>query len=405
MPQTERRAIVMGVTGSHAFAAGAVLAGLGRHVPGLADDLVLFHDGLTAAQMDAFRRMHGRVTFLPFGMADLCARLGMAADDPALRRVLAKVHPMALAKLDMPRLLATHDRCVWLDADMLVCGDWRGIWDFGALAWRPLPEGAMGRRADVFRALPDLAPVHPVPLPNGGVVGLSRQVPPDTGPALWALARRLLRETRAVTLDELALHLFAATRGVAVTPLPLALNHPVDRAGVRDAVLVHAIGPHKFWNAAPLRQMWPAWRAHQADWVAAGGEAYAGPVTLADVHPEDPGEAMRAIGHRAAWLAFHESLRPELPKGLQVDPRLDGGQMRLTFAGLPPAQHIRLAMSPNPRRIVLDLRLPGPEAEAALAALRHAAGDLRPERGHALSLPRERLAQALRAVAAAVLAG
>jgi hypothetical protein len=300
-------------------------------------------------------------------------------------------------------LLETHDRLVWLDADMLVRGDWRGVWDFGALAWRPLPDGAMERRADVFRALPDLAPVHQVPLPNGGVVGLSRDVPPGTGPALWAMARRLVLDTRAVTLDELALYLFAATRGVAVTRLPMALNHPVDRAGVRDAAVVHAIGPHKFWNAAPLRQMWPEWLAHQADWVAAGGEAFAGPVALADVHPEDPGEAMQAIRTRAEWLLFHDALRPDLPAGLQVDPRLDGRKMRLTFAGLPVAQHIRLAMSPNPRRVVLDLRLAGPQAGAALAALRRAVSDLRPDRGTALSLPRDMLPQALLAVTAAVL--
>lgn len=395
----------MGVTGSHAFAAGAVLAGLKRHDPGFAGDVVLFQDGLSPAQMDSFRRMHGRVTFLPFGVADLCRRLDLAADEPALQRVLSLISPMAFAKLDMPRLLESHDRLVWLDADILVRGDWSGVWSFGPLAWRPLPDGAAGRRADVFRALPDLVPAGQVPLPNGGVVGMARGLPPGAGADLWALARRLVCETRAVSVDELALYLFAATRGVGVTRLPWALNHPADRAGVREAAVVHAIGPHKFWNAAPLRQLWPEWQAHQAAWVAAGGDPYAGAVGLADVHPEDPGEAMLAVRTRADWLQFHDELRPDLPMGLQVDPRLDGRQMRLTFAGLPAAQHLRLAMSPNPRRVVLDLRLTGPLAGTALAALQSAVADLRPDKGKAMSLPREALALALMTVTSAVLLG
>lgn len=394
----------MGVTGSHAFAAGALLAGLRRHDPALGD-VVLFHDGVTAAQQAAFVRLHPAVRFVPFGAAEAAARLALPADHRGLAAVLARGSALMLAKLEMPALLDRYDRCIWLDADILVRGPWGGVWDFDALAWRPLPAGAAGRRAAALGRFPDLAQAAGVPMPNGGVVGVSRRLPPQAASDLWALARRLVVETDADTADELAYVLFAAARGVPVTRLPTVLNHPVNKAGAGAAVLLHAIGPHKFWNAAPLRQMWPDWQSDQAQWVAVGGDGYDGPVLLADVHPEDPGLVMQAVVHRAEWLALHDNLRDDLPMGLQVDPRLDRKYMRLTFAGLPASRHLRLTASPNPRRIVLDLRLGRTMVPEVLAVLQGTVADLRAEGEAVVSLPRAELPRALLAVTAAVLLG
>lgn len=403
--RTERRAVVMGVTGGLAFAAGALLAGLRQHDAGFSGDVLLFHDGVTAAQQAAFLRLYPAVRFVPFGAADVAARLGLPVDHPGLAAVLARGSALMLAKLEMPALLDRYDRCVWLDADILVRGPWGGVWDFGALAWRPLAEGAAGRRAATLARLADLPLAIAVPLPNGGVVGVSRRLPDGAAAGLWALARRLVAETEADTVDELAFWLFAASRGVPVTRLPMGLNHPVNKAGAGAATLVHAIGPHKFWNAAPLRQLWPDWQAHQAKWVAAGGDGYDGPLLLADVHPEDPGLVMQAAAHRADWLALYNGLRDDLPMGLQVDPRLDRKYMRLTFAGLPASRHLRLSATPNPRRILLDLRLERTVLPAVLAILRHEVADLRTEAEAVVSLPRTDLPRALLAVTAAVLPG
>lgn len=395
----------MGVTGSHAFAAGALLAGLLRHDPGFGGDVVLFHDGVTAAQQAAFRRMHPAVRFVPFGVAEAAARLGVPVDHRGLAAVLARGSALMLAKLEMPALLDRYDRCVWLDADILVRGPWGGVWNFDALAWRPLADGAAGRRATTLGLFPDLPQAAAVPLPNGGVVGVSRRLPAGAAAALWSLTRRLIEETEADTVDELAYYLFAASRDVPVTRLGMALNHPVNRAGAGGAVLLHAIGPHKFWNASPLRQLWPDWQADQARWVAAGGDGYGGPMLLADVHPEDPGLVMQAVAQRAEWLALYDEIQPDLPMGLQVDPRLDRKYMRLTFAGLPASRHLRLVISPNPRRIVLDLRLAKSLLPEALSVLQTTVADLRTEGEAAVSLPRQDLPRALLAVTALVLLG
>lgn len=390
----------MGVTGSHAFAAGALLTGLLRHDPGFDGDVVLFHDGLTGAQEAAFLTLCPRLRFRAFTADDVARRLDLPRDHPRLAGVLARGSAMMLAKLDLPDLLAETDRCLWLDADILVRGNWSAAWDFGPLAWRPLAGGALGRRDDALRALPDLPRDTGVPLPNGGVVGVSRGLPPGAARDLWALARRLIAGTRAETVDELALYAYAAARGIAVTRLPWALNHPVTRTGAAGAVLLHAIGPCKFWNATPLRQLWPEWQVHHAAWVAAGGDAWDGPVLMADVHPEDPGDLMQAVRHRALWTAFADRLLPDLPPGLHIDPRLDSRHLRLVLHGHPAARHLRLAMTPNPRRIAMELRLPGALRDAALRALRAGVPGLRG--GDVLTLPLDDLPAALRAVAAAV---
>jgi hypothetical protein len=391
----ERRAVVLGITGDLAFAAGALVAGLARHGLDPATTILIFHDCLDPAAEAAFRRLWARVAFRPYDRAHMLARLGLRGGAGRLGRVLERFSPLVLAKLELPDLLAEYDRCVWLDADMLVQGSPGGLWEFGAMAWRPLPGGALHRRKDVFQAL-GLSPGDEVlPMLNGGAVGMSRAMAAQGSDRLYALARDLLERTSSQTPDEMALYLLAVSGGVPVTLWPLALNHPVQAPGSRGAVLVHAIGPYKFWNATPLIQLYPEWAEHHAAWIEAGGAPFAGPVHLEAVHPLDPGEVMRRVARRADWLALHDRLRPDLPAGVQFGPRLDGDDVALTLAGRPDDQVIRLSRHANPRRIGIDIALP--ERSAALAALRLAVPDLR-EEGR-MSVAQADLARTLQAVA------
>ena len=385
---------MLGVTADLAFAAGSLIAGLIAHNPGLDADVVVFHDGLDAPSMAALRRLCPRVRFRLYGREEALARLGIAGDTPPqLADFLRRFSPMTVAKLELPELLADYDRCVWLDADMLVRGDVGGLWGFGPLAWRPLPEGAFARRDRVLAALSHLRRDPAVPLLNGGVIGVARGFA-ATSADLFAMARLLLERTDTNSPVEMAWYFVAATKRIPVTPLPLALNHPVSAPGVGDARLLHAIGPHKFWNASPLRHLFPEWQRHQDLWVAAGGAPYAGPVTLTDVHPLEPDALMRAVQHRADWLSFHDGLRPLLPAGLQVDPRLDRKALRLFLAGRPEADHLTLTRLPHPRRIALRLNLPPLEEATVRAALVSEVKGLR-ERDGALNLPLDRLQAAL----------
>jgi hypothetical protein len=398
------RAVVFGVTADHAFAAGALLASILAHDPGFDATVVIFHDGLAQDQEAAFLRLWSRCRFVPFGKAEVAARLTVPVDDPGVARYFDHLSPLVLAKLELPALLADFDQVVWMDADMLVRGPLDGVWDFDCLAWRPLPQGAFGRREKVLAQFQDRGLDPAVPLLNGGVIGVSRGFL-DRGASqagVHDILRELVVRSPQTQLAEMPWYLVAALNGLPVTRYPMGLNHPVAAAGAAGATIIHAIGSYKFWNATPLIQLYPDWFRHQATWVACGGRPYAGPVHLAETHPLEASEVLRAAEHRAFWLGVFDGLWSQLPDGLVVDLRHDRPALRLLLRGRPEAEHLRLVRVANARRIGLEAQLVPDLVDRVTEAIAAAVPGVRLEKGRMLSVPIPNLATALTAARAAV---
>ena len=283
-----KKAIVLGITADHAFAAGTALASILAHDAAFDADVVIFHDGLPRDQEAAFRTLWPRCLFRTFNRASVSAQLRVTGDHARMARFLAKYSPLVMAKLDLPDLLDAYTKVVWLDADIMVQGSLGPIWEFDCLAWRPLPKGAFARREAAIAAFSDRRLDPDVPLLNGGVIGVARGFIERGGSAaiIRDLAREFADRAPPFQFDEMPWYLAAASLGLPVTRLPLRFNHPVGSAGAEDAVVVHAIGAQKFWNAESLLRRFPDWSLHQARWVACGGKAYPGTVVFAD----DPGE-------------------------------------------------------------------------------------------------------------------
>ena len=398
------RAIIFGITTDHAFAAGTLLASILAQDPGFDADVVILHDGLPADQQAAFLRLWPRCRFRSFTLADVLERLGVDGDSAKLQPILARFSPLVFAKLEIPALLDDYVRVLWMDADILVRGPLTQAWDFDCIAWRTLPQGAFARRQKVFAAFPNLVRDLSVPLLNGGVIGVGRGFLKAGGSAgaLYAMARELLGQTNTTQVVELAWHLVAATIPLSVTALPLSLNHPITAPGVSDAVAIHAIGPHKFWNVTPLLHLYPDWRVHQATWVASGGTPYSGAITMTEVCPVDPWDVMRAAEMRAYWLKTFGALRAVLPRGMVVDLQHDPKGLRILLHGRPETQFLRLIRLPNARRIGLEAHLPAPLDVAVLVAVGQAVQGTRDEKGAMLSLPGMHIGAALTAADAAI---
>jgi hypothetical protein len=388
------RAVVFGVTAGYAFAAGTLLASILAQDPGFDATVVIFHDGLAKDQEAAFLRLWPRCRFLTFGKAEVAARLTVPVDDPGVARYFDHLSPLVLAKLELPGLLSDFDQVVWLDADMLV----------DCLAWRPLPQGAFGRREKVLAVFEDRSLDPAVPLLNGGVIGVSRGFLERGGSqaGVHDIVRDLVVRTPQTQLAEMPWYLVAALNGLPVTRYPMGLNHPVAAAGAAEATIIHAIGAYKFWNATPLIQLYRDWFGHQATWVASGGTPYAGPVQLAETHPLEASEVLRAAEHRAFWLGVFDGLWSELPNGVVVDLRHDRPTLRLLLRGRPEAEHLRLVRVANARRIGLEAQLSPDLADKVTEAVAGAVPGARLEKGRMLSIPIPNLAAALTAALAAI---
>ncbi|MGO4906830.1 glycosyltransferase [Pseudorhodobacter sp. W20_MBD10_FR17] len=355
----ERRAIVCAVTADHAFALAALIAGFRRHNPDYTGAFVVLHDGLTMKDQGQLRVLWPNIQFRPFGRDVLAQRFGANVD---LSTILQQVSPMIFAKFELPELLADCDKCLWLDVDMLVQGNLAEVWNFDVLAWRPLPQGAFARRAEVMESFADMRGDGRLPLLNGGVLGMGRGVKISTVD-LYAMAARLIMQTSTTSVDELAVYFLAASRGVPVHLLDQRFNHPVVAAGARAALVVHAIGPDKFWNAAPLQLAYPEWAQNLQQWQGAG---YAGPQRLADVQAATPDMALKAARNRAYWQQLYTDIRPDLPLCLQVDLQSDGKTLRFSHAS---TAQLHLTRQTNARRIGVELHFAeGESLGAALAA-------------------------------------
>ncbi|WP_323038424.1 hypothetical protein [Gemmobacter sp.] len=355
-----RQALVLGITADLDFAAGAFLAGFLRHNAGFAGDVVVLHDGLGAQAQQALSRLAPRLRLEPFGPARARARLMQAGlDRPRIRRALARRNPMILAKFEMFDWLDRYDSVVWCDADMLVQAPVGDLWGAGLLGWRGLADGALARRGATLRAVEHLLTVHDVPLPNGGVIvaGADLRHRGLGARDLYAMVAQLVRHTRAEALDELALFLLASHHRLAVTALDPGLNQSVAMPGAAQARILHAIGPDKFWNAAPLRQSCPQWQADHDLWVAAGGRPAPAPDRLTDVHPMAPDAALAAARNRAFWQEFWRDLGPALPDGLWPDLRPDLPYLRLHLTGQDRHLWAELTPTATPGRIRLAVGL------------------------------------------------
>ncbi len=329
------------------------MAGFRRHNPGFDGVFVVFHDGLGADQQEQLRALWPRIDFRLYTGAVLARRFGPDTDISA---ALALYSPMIFAKFEMPDLLASYEKCLWLDVDILIQGSLAPVWEFDALAWRPLPEGAFARRAEVMAAFADLRGDGSYPLLNGGVVGMGPGVLGVVSTAdLYAMAARLLAQTGAHSVDELALYFCAAATGVPLHRLDLRFNHPIAAPGGRAAVMLHAIGPDKFWNSAPVQLAYPEWALNLAAWQDEGGAGYGGPVRLAEVQPATPDLALKAARHADYWQGVYNGLRRGLSPRLTVDLQSNGPALRFFLRGLPDTMHLRLIRQANARRIAVEI--------------------------------------------------
>jgi hypothetical protein len=339
---------VCGISADHSFALAAMLVGLRRHNPGLACDLVVFHDGVLPDQQAHLRRLWPRVIFQPFNATSLAARFGAGVDLAAL---LAAYSPLILAKFEALDLLSAYHQCLWLDVDILVQADISAVWQFDTLAWRPLPDGAFARRAKPMAAFATLQRAG-YPLLNGGVIGMGQGLRGRlSAPDLYAMAARIIAQVGPHSVDELAFYFTAAGQDLPLHRLALGLNHPVTAPGGRDATILHAIGPDKFWNAAPLQLAYPEWAQN----AVLSGMAYSGPQRLGG--DATPDAALKSARNRCFWAETLDDLRGGLPAGLTPDLRGDGPTLRLHIKARPDTV-LCLTRLASPRKLGVDLTLP-----------------------------------------------
>lgn len=269
------RAVVLGITGAWAFAAGTVLLALRRHNPDLDADVIVFHDGrLTSNDADMLRKLGARpLPFMP-PPADLT--------DEALK----VFSPLVLAKFDCFSLLRDYASVVWLDADILLQDAIAELFSAGPLGLAPEdpdfmnPPGVNPARINLHGPVPGFD--GEAANLNSGVIVFRADLPSPENLRRACLDfvcahGRLLRYPDQAAFNFLA-QMLRRDDGWLVDVLPQRFNtHPRNPAAT-FAPVVHAFGAYKLWNDGLTAACFPEWQRDYARWTSMGGSPYAGPV-------------------------------------------------------------------------------------------------------------------------------
>ena len=253
--------LVMGGTSDYAFALGNVLIGLETFSSGLVDDVALFHNGISEHDQRCLRKIR-QCRFVEY-------------DPPALRRMadtvaVRRFSLLSFVPYEIFRLLDHAEYVLFLDADVVILRDIRGLLEYAA----PIGMKEGGYPLNVSLGPNSYGFRNNILGHSSGVI-IAHESLPYAGLAeqcydLTAKHRHSLRYPDQGIIN-LVLHL----NRIQVKTFPKTYN-----SGMADFVpgrhILHETLQFKFWSHGMLNLMSPEWEAYDRQWRALGGTPYKG---------------------------------------------------------------------------------------------------------------------------------
>ena len=269
------RAVVMGITGNWAFAAGTVLLALRRHNPALNADIIVFCDAALPAN-DARILQEMGAQLVPF------APLGAELTEEAL----SVFSPLSLAKFHCFDLLRHYESVVWLDSDILIQDSVDDLFACGPLGLAledpqfSDPPGAKPAQINLHGAVQGFD--GGADNLNSGIIVFRNDLP--QADALRHMCTDfvcrhgvLLRYPDQAAFNALA-QMLLRQQPQCVQLLPQHFNAHPRNPDAAFAPVVHAFGAYKLWNDGLTATCFPEWQRDYARWLRLGGSPYTGKV-------------------------------------------------------------------------------------------------------------------------------
>jgi hypothetical protein len=249
-------AVVMGITPDMAFAAANVLLGLKRFPPADVYDVVLYHGGVSARDLVLLSTLHP-CHFVRYRCPENIRR---SIPGHALRAFSDLVY----AKYECFELLNSYSRVIWLDTDLLIKGDTKGLLD------RSLGGAAFAREDKPlrFNFSSDIDGFDmDRPFFNAGVFVISDRVLGWENAKPWLMDATVRYAPQIVLGEQGILNLWLQHQGVEPSDLLPEYNVFRHRPGIEHARVIHAVGHHKPWMDFGDEK----WNEDYVLWLAMGG--------------------------------------------------------------------------------------------------------------------------------------
>jgi len=260
---TEKReiAIVFGITKNLTFALGNVILGLKKHSPNFADEIVVFHDGINDKDKEILN------SILPCRFIDYEFPIkDQSKFDPFF---FEQFSSMAYSRFECFSLFEEFEKVIWLDVDILIQKDISGLLEY--------TETGIGMLPGDFIKHNFKEPVKEFNMEKlgfwTGTIIITDEIKEYNRIADWCYEKLLEYAPKLYLPDQAIFNIMLEAFNLA----PMGINkkiycaHPVDKT-VKDAVIVHAYRPKKFWDCFRMKE----WVENDKQWQKMGGTPYKG---------------------------------------------------------------------------------------------------------------------------------
>lgn len=268
--RTEKKnnAAVFGLTADHIFAVACVMMDLKRLSPGLIDEVVIIHDGVSEKD----QRILGSILPTRFILYAFPVKSRKVLD----ARSVQQFTKMVFTKFECLGLLDDYKNVMWMDYDIVIQSDIAELFSPCDMGIKMVP-GGLPVRGQL------LAAVDEYDMDTEGVsAGLF--VFQDNLKNYKELQRfcyaKLEKYAAVLYMPEQAIFDFMIQE-FGLKPVPIDGRvyspHPSDPVNAAHAKIIHAYGQPKFWNGIQNGQ----WNENYKAWLQMGGSRYRHP-TLVD---------------------------------------------------------------------------------------------------------------------------
>lgn len=262
-----KTAIVTGGTRKDVSAMGVLALNIREITPDLADELIIFHDGISEKEQQIIKQI----------FPTKFVRYNFSVGFWAKRRnsSLRYFSPMVFCKYECFRLLQEYDRVIWTDYDIVIV---KGLKELlkGNAGLQIVEDSAPMKR--MFFENADQSDFREFDLEQRGVCTplfvLTREIGDYQKYYEWCNQATLKYAPYIYLPEQCIISMLIQKFKISYTDLPekkYAL-HPKDYDG--EASIIHAYGRPKFWEGLTNEQ----WEKYYKQWISLGGSRYKKPL-------------------------------------------------------------------------------------------------------------------------------
>jgi lipopolysaccharide biosynthesis glycosyltransferase len=256
--QNKKNAVVFGLTSNHTFAVACVMMDLKKICPGLADEIVIIHDGIKPEQQQLLN------SILPSRFIDY----EFPVKDTSIfnQGTLKYFSKMVFTKFECFRLLNEYKNVLWLDYDIVIQKD---ISELFAPCKSGIKMMLSGKK--VSTQLHEEIADYDM---NAECVGTGTFVLQDNLENYQEMYSfcydAVKRYAKKLYLPEQAIFDFVIQKfNLKIVPMApeIYAPHPSEIEKQEQAKIIHAYGQPKFWNGLKNEQ----WGKNYKEWLKMGG--------------------------------------------------------------------------------------------------------------------------------------